>query len=68
MIGSKKSGLVCERELLSSELVQADEVFVTNALLGVMPVVQVDERRYDLTVNPVTRGLMVSLEDQSRAV
>ena len=36
----------------------ADEVFVTNALLGVMPVSQVDEQTYDLAKNPITRELM----------
>ena len=36
----------------------ADEVFVTNALLGVMPVVAVDQQRYDLNRNPVTKSLM----------
>jgi len=36
----------------------ADEVFVTNALLGVMPVAAVDQQRYDLNRNPVTKSLM----------
>jgi branched-subunit amino acid aminotransferase/4-amino-4-deoxychorismate lyase len=36
----------------------ADEVFVTNALLGVMPVAAVDQQRYDLTRNPITKSLM----------
>ena len=36
----------------------ADEVFVTNALLGVMPVTAVDQQRYDLNHNPVTKALM----------
>jgi branched-subunit amino acid aminotransferase/4-amino-4-deoxychorismate lyase len=35
----------------------ADEVFVTNALLGVMPVVAIDQQRYDLNRNPVTKAL-----------
>jgi branched-subunit amino acid aminotransferase/4-amino-4-deoxychorismate lyase len=39
-------------------LTEADEVFVTNALLGVMPVVAVDRQRYDLNRNPVTKSLM----------
>jgi len=30
------------------QLREADEVFVTNALLGVMPVSQVDEQAFDL--------------------
>jgi branched-subunit amino acid aminotransferase/4-amino-4-deoxychorismate lyase len=36
----------------------ADEVFVTNALLGVMPVAAVDQQRYDLNHNPITKSLM----------
>jgi branched-subunit amino acid aminotransferase/4-amino-4-deoxychorismate lyase len=39
-------------------LSEADEIFVTNVLLGVMPVVAVDQQRYDLNRNPVTRALM----------
>ena len=38
-------------------LLKADEVFVTNALLGVMPVSRIDRRRFDLERNPVTRAL-----------
>ncbi|HTB81914.1 MAG TPA: aminotransferase class IV [Opitutaceae bacterium] len=38
----------------------ADEVFVTNALLGVMPVASVDQQGYDLSRNPVTKSLMES--------
>jgi branched-subunit amino acid aminotransferase/4-amino-4-deoxychorismate lyase len=39
-------------------LAGADEVFVTNSLLGVMPVAAVDQQRYDLNDNPVTKSLM----------
>jgi len=42
------------------QLREADEVFVTNALLGVMPVLQVDEQAYDLAKNPITRELMAA--------
>ena len=41
-------------------LAGADEVFVTNALLGVMPVATVDQQRYDLSRNPVTKSLMAA--------
>ena len=40
------------------QLREADEVFVTNALLGVMPVSQVDEQAFNLEKNPITRELM----------
>ncbi|HXC01984.1 MAG TPA: aminotransferase class IV [Opitutaceae bacterium] len=51
-----KNGRECAvaAQLLSG----ADEVFVTNALLGVMPVAAVDQQRYDLNHNPVTKALM----------
>jgi branched-subunit amino acid aminotransferase/4-amino-4-deoxychorismate lyase len=39
-------------------LTGADEVFVTNALLGVMPVAAIDQQRYNLNHNPVTKALM----------
>jgi len=64
VIGSEQSGTVRERAVLFSELLQADEVFVTNALMGIMPVVQVDDTRYDLAGNPVTRALMAALAAQ----
>ena len=41
-------------------LTEADEVFVTNALLGVMPVAVINLQRYDLNNNPVTKSLMES--------
>jgi branched-subunit amino acid aminotransferase/4-amino-4-deoxychorismate lyase len=46
--------------LTLDRLLGADEVFVTNALLGVMPVSGVDRRRYDLGRNPVTRSLQAA--------
>lgn len=51
-----------ESDVTLAELQEADEVFVTNVLLGIMPVVQVDATCFDLTRNPVTRSLMEALE------
>lgn len=51
-----------EGELRLDELRRADEVFVTNALLGIMPVAQVDAAGFDLGRNPVTRALRAALE------
>jgi branched-subunit amino acid aminotransferase/4-amino-4-deoxychorismate lyase len=51
-----KNGRECA--VPSRLLASADEVFVTNALLGVMPVAAVDRQRYDLNRNPVTKSLM----------
>jgi len=47
-----------ESLLLHDDLSHASEAFVTNALLGVMPVVRIDDRVFDLDRAPVTRALM----------
>jgi branched-subunit amino acid aminotransferase/4-amino-4-deoxychorismate lyase len=39
-------------------LFEADEVFVTNSLLGVMPVARIDEQRYNLDATPATKSIM----------
>ncbi|CAM2777386.1 aminotransferase class IV [Rariglobus hedericola] len=49
------SARVREGLLTHSDLLHADEVFVTNALLGVMPVTQIDDRH--LEIGPLTRSL-----------
>jgi branched-subunit amino acid aminotransferase/4-amino-4-deoxychorismate lyase len=51
-----KTGRECA--ISAKQFAGADEVFVTNALLGVMPVSAVDQQRYDLNHNPVTKSLM----------
>lgn len=50
-------GSAHEARLTRKRLLAADEVFVTNALVGVMPVARVDERGFGLDRNPVTREL-----------
>ena len=47
-----------EISVSTSMLFDADEVFITNSLLGVMPVAEVDGRCYDMADNPVTRSIM----------
>jgi branched-subunit amino acid aminotransferase/4-amino-4-deoxychorismate lyase len=57
---------VREREVSRAELLEADEVFVTNVLVGIMPVSAVDETTYDLVANVITRsvsGALVQLGD-----
>lgn len=49
-----------ECDVTLDELLQADEVFVTNTLLGVMPVALVDATTYDLGGNTTTRSLMAA--------
>jgi branched-subunit amino acid aminotransferase/4-amino-4-deoxychorismate lyase len=51
-----KNGRECA--VAAKQFAGADEVFVTNALLGVMPVSAVDQQRYNLNHNPVTKALM----------
>ncbi len=62
-------GKECREGLLPAELLAtADEVFITNALLGVMPVARIDERVYDRGAQPVTESVMKAyraLETQS---
>lgn len=48
---------VREGVLTRTELDHADEIFVTNALLGVMPVSRCDDRALDLNCTPFTDAL-----------
>jgi 4-amino-4-deoxychorismate lyase len=50
-----------ERDIVPTELLGADEVFVTNALFGIWPVTDLDGRRFE--VGPITERLMAHLED-----
>ena len=52
---------VRERVVLLDELLQADEVFVTNALLGIMPVAQVDATVYGHCGHTLARAWMKAL-------
>jgi branched-subunit amino acid aminotransferase/4-amino-4-deoxychorismate lyase len=49
---------VRETLLTTSDLHHASELFVTNALLGVMPVSLLDDRDFDLARSPVTTTLI----------
>jgi branched-subunit amino acid aminotransferase/4-amino-4-deoxychorismate lyase len=64
IIGRLGLRAVQEREVSQDELIEADEVFVTNALLGVMPVSRVDSTFYDLGKNAVTRSVMTAITNQ----
>ena len=50
-----------EKLISLEQLHGADEVFVTNALLGVMPVARVDEQAYDAGKNPITREIIAAI-------
>ncbi len=58
--------LICECDVVLDELLRADEVFVTNTLLGIMPVARVNENAYDLVGNSITRSLMGRLVESTR--
>ncbi len=51
---------VSERPLTASELSQASEVFITNAVRGIVPVIELENRRW--SVGPLTRQLARALE------
>lgn len=50
-----KTAVLSERRLA-----EAEEIFVTNSLMGVMPVRAIDGRSYELTCNPVTREIVAA--------
>jgi len=58
ILGRLGYNFALEQNITHAELLAADEVFVTNALLGVMPVARVDSTRYDLRQSPITRSLV----------
>lgn len=41
---------VCEKHLNKKDLYSADEVFITNSVLGIMKVVQFEEKKYNTNV------------------
>ncbi len=62
---ARESGRICEVTAIeSNELNQADEIFLTNSLIGIWPVRKLQDRRY--APGPVTRELQ-SLVEQRRA-
>ncbi|MFI5336906.1 MAG: aminodeoxychorismate synthase component I [Opitutales bacterium] len=61
---------ITEERILATELATADEVFLTNSLMGVMPVARLDGHDYNLQSNPLTRACQAvyrRLEDDDRA-
>lgn len=53
-------------ELTREMIAEADEVFVTNALMGVMPVCALDGRSYDVGNNPITRAIAAAFFEQAK--
>ena len=57
---AERSGLqCCIDDVARTALVNADELFVTNSLIGIWPIRRVDEQTYP--IGPVTRALMKEL-------
>lgn len=48
---------VCETVVPRALLLDAVEVFITNSLLGVMPVAAVDGKTFNMANNPITRAI-----------
>ena len=45
-----KNFRVCEKHLDKEDLYSADEVFITNSILGIMKIVQFEERSYSTSM------------------
>ncbi|MFI5338136.1 MAG: aminotransferase class IV, partial [Opitutales bacterium] len=61
---------ITEERILATDLATADEVFLTNSLMGVLPVARLDGHDYDLQANPLTRACLAvyrRLEDDDKA-
>jgi branched-chain amino acid aminotransferase len=56
------SGIVCESDLLPDDLDRADEVFITSATTGVLPVAAVDKRRFPLDGPLTARAITIVSE------
>ncbi|MFI5356649.1 MAG: aminotransferase class IV [Opitutales bacterium] len=53
---------VRESAISRAQLLAAEEVFVTNSLLGVMPVARLDDHEFSLSSNPVTRSVRAAFQ------
>ncbi len=60
-------GGVEERVITPQLLEAATEVFLTNAVMGVMPVVELGGRRFDVARAPVTRAIAAEFARRQRA-
>jgi len=61
---AKERGIPLQEGYYKEEaLIEADEVFFTNAILGIMPVKTYESKQYDLNTNHFTRSLMEAYQD-----
>ena len=56
-LGGRLGLKVNQGEFSQAELITADEVFITNSILGIMPVSQICDYKMDLSNNTITRKL-----------
>ena len=61
------AGGVEERVITPQMLEAATEVFLTNAVMGVMPVAELGGRRFDVTRAPVTHAVAAEFAQRQRA-
>ncbi len=52
--------LIREVPISAEFLLESEEVFITNSILGVMPVSAIDGQTFDLNANPVTRAIKMA--------
>jgi branched-subunit amino acid aminotransferase/4-amino-4-deoxychorismate lyase len=64
LLGLGSDPRIREGAVTLESLLTADEIFVTNSLLGVMPVCQLDSHRLDIGRAPVTRTIAGELRDR----
>jgi len=61
---ARKEGISIETgQFTIEELNAAEEIFITNSLLEIMPVSRIDEKRLDIQNNPLTKKLMTLLKN-----
>lgn len=62
LAAARATGVRCAvRDLWPAELERADELFLTNSLIGVRPVAALDQRAWPAAPGPVTRRLRAAL-------
>ncbi|SHH13861.1 aminotransferase class IV [Clostridium grantii] len=51
------------KEIEGNDLLSADEIFITNSLMEIMPVSRLENKELSLKINYITKTLMKNLED-----
>jgi len=53
---------ICTGEYESNDLYKADEIFITNSLMDIMPVCQLEDKKFNMKTNTITRLLIKELK------